>query len=46
MFDWLLQVLDKSDGDWWRANLISNPGRQGYIPSNYVAPVQSIEAEE
>ena len=41
-----LHVLDKSDGDWWRAQLASDPSKNGYIPSNYVAAVQSIEAEE
>ncbi|XP_046633652.1 tyrosine-protein kinase Src42A-like [Daphnia pulicaria] len=42
--DDLLEILEKSDTDWWRArNKIS--GMEGYIPSNYVAPLKSVEAE-
>lgn len=33
------------EGDWWEARSI-NTGRKGYIPSNYVAPADSIQAEE
>ncbi|KAF3836361.1 hypothetical protein F7725_028919, partial [Dissostichus mawsoni] len=33
------------EGDWWEARSI-NTGRNGYIPSNYVAPADSIQAEE
>ncbi|CAI5769980.1 tyrosine-protein kinase FRK [Podarcis lilfordi] len=47
-----LEVLDKSQGSWWFAKLLVENGsakhgqkRQGYIPANYVAPDQSIEAE-
>ncbi|XP_062981811.1 tyrosine-protein kinase FRK isoform X1 [Elgaria multicarinata webbii] len=47
-----LEVLDTSQGSWWIAkrlveNGFTKPGqkRQGYIPANYVAPDQSIEAE-
>jgi hypothetical protein len=40
-----LRVLNQSDGDWWQAQLVSS-GRKGFIPSNYVAKVQSIQAEE
>ncbi|KAG7508044.1 tyrosine-protein kinase FRK [Solea senegalensis] len=43
----ILQALDKSAGDWWFAKAItglSSP-RQGYIPANYVAPVESLESE-
>ncbi|XP_058712377.1 tyrosine-protein kinase Fgr [Poecile atricapillus] len=32
-------------GDWWEARSLSS-GATGYIPSNYVAPVDSIQAEE
>ena len=39
-----LRVLNQSDGDWWQAQLLT--GRKGFIPSNYVAKVQSIQAEE
>ncbi|XP_029085327.1 tyrosine-protein kinase Fgr isoform X4 [Monodon monoceros] len=34
-----------SEGDWWEARSLSS-GQTGYIPSNYVAPVDSIQAEE
>lgn len=34
-----------SEGDWWEARSLSS-GDTGYIPSNYVAPVDSIQAEE
>lgn len=40
-----LRILNQSDGDWWQAELVGTSNR-GYIPSNYVAPCQSIEAEE
>ncbi|CAB1349520.1 unnamed protein product [Coregonus sp. 'balchen'] len=33
------------EGDWWEARSI-NTGKKGYIPSNYVAPADSIQAEE
>ena len=41
-----LVVVNNSDGDWWEAELEHNRGRRGYIPSNYVAAIQSIEAED
>lgn len=34
-----------SEGDWWDARSLTTGGT-GYIPSNYVAPVDSIQAEE
>lgn len=47
-----LEVLDTSQEGWWFAKLLvenglARPGQklQGYIPANYVAPDQSIEAE-
>ena len=42
-----LEALDKSTGDWWVARALSgvSASQQGYIPSNYVAPVESIESE-
>ncbi|CAG5942615.1 unnamed protein product [Menidia menidia] len=33
------------EGDWWEARSLDT-GKSGYIPSNYVAPVDSIQAEE
>ncbi|XP_077366677.1 tyrosine-protein kinase FRK [Festucalex cinctus] len=43
----ILEVLDKRADDWWFAKAITgiSTSKQGYIPSNYVAPVQSINAE-
>lgn len=42
-----LEALDKSTGDWWFAKALSglSTSKQGYIPANYVAPVESIDAE-
>ena len=37
--------LPFSEGDWWEARSLTTGG-SGYIPSNYVAPVDSIQAEE
>ncbi|XP_041043965.1 tyrosine-protein kinase SRK2 [Carcharodon carcharias] len=42
----MLEVTDQSSDNWWLArSLVRGDGRQGYIPSNYVAPDHSIEAE-
>ncbi|TNM94621.1 hypothetical protein fugu_017380 [Takifugu bimaculatus] len=42
-----LEALDKSNGDWWYAQAVSgvSANKEGYIPANYVAPVESIDAE-
>ena len=40
-----LQIIDSSDGDWWLAKSLTTQ-REGYIPSNYVAPEQSVQSEE
>uniref|UniRef100_A0A8C4NSS2 Tyrosine-protein kinase n=1 Tax=Dicentrarchus labrax TaxID=13489 RepID=A0A8C4NSS2_DICLA len=39
------QIINNTEGDWWEARSI-NTGRKGYIPSNYVAPADSIQAED
>lgn len=39
-----LQLLEES-GEWWRARL-TQTGQEGYIPSNYVGRVNSLESEE
>eukprot|EP00050_Salpingoeca_kvevrii_P021430 m.110450 g.110450 ORF g.110450 m.110450 type:complete len:499 (+) comp9340_c0_seq3:265-1761(+) len=39
-----LKIINSADGDWWQAQSLVS-GAVGYIPSNYVAKVQSIEAE-
>ncbi|XP_023587841.1 tyrosine-protein kinase Fgr isoform X3 [Trichechus manatus latirostris] len=38
-------ILNNTEGDWWEARSLIT-GQTGYIPSNYVAPVDSIQAEE
>jgi len=39
-----LIIIDDKQGDWWYARSKSS-SREGYIPSNYIAKLQSIEAE-
>ena len=39
-----LKIINQQDGDWWQAQ--NAQGKVGYIPSNYVAKSQSIQAEE
>lgn len=40
-------ILDvtKTEGDWWLARS-QKTGKEGYIPSNYVAPVDSMKRED
>uniref|UniRef100_A0A672MXC3 Tyrosine-protein kinase n=2 Tax=Cyprinidae TaxID=7953 RepID=A0A672MXC3_SINGR len=38
-------IINNTEGDWWEARSLDT-GKSGYIPSNYVAPVDSIQAEE
>ncbi|KAI6203479.1 Tyrosine-protein kinase [Aphelenchoides besseyi] len=40
----LLEVLNDMQGDWWYARSLAT-NRSGYIPSNYVARDQSIDAQ-
>lgn len=42
-----LEALDKSAGDWWYAKAVTgiSASKKGYIPANYVALVESIDAE-
>ena len=40
-----LKVIGPADGDWWMVKSLAN-SREGYIPSNYVAPLASYEAEK
>ena len=40
-----LQIMNNTDGDWWLARSMVT-GQEGYIPSNYVAPVESVQAQE
>ncbi|OQR69167.1 tyrosine-protein kinase Src42A isoform 1 [Tropilaelaps mercedesae] len=39
-----LEILNDTQGDWWFARSKSTK-HEGYIPSNYVAKLKSIEAE-
>lgn len=39
-----LEILNDTQGDWWLARSKSTK-QEGYIPSNYVAKLKSIEAE-
>ncbi|OCT92027.1 tyrosine-protein kinase Yes [Xenopus laevis] len=38
-------IINNSEGDWWEARSLSS-GNTGYIPSNYVAPMNSIQSKE
>ncbi|XP_065062538.1 tyrosine-protein kinase STK-like [Rhopilema esculentum] len=40
-----LEIINTADGDWWYARSLST-GKEGYIPSTYVAPEKSYEAED
>lgn len=40
-----LKIVNNNDGDWWQAQSMTS-GRLGYIPSNYVVPVESLQSEE
>ncbi|KJE90963.1 protein tyrosine kinase src [Capsaspora owczarzaki ATCC 30864] len=40
-----LKIVNNNDGDWWQAQSLAT-GRLGYIPSNYVAPIESLQSEE
>ncbi|KAM9704409.1 tyrosine-protein kinase FRK isoform 2-T2 [Menidia menidia] len=42
-----LEALDKSPGDWWVAKALTgvSASKTGYIPANYVALLESIDAE-
>lgn len=39
-----LEILNDTQGDWWLAKS-KRTRQEGYIPSNYVAKLKSIEAE-
>lgn len=40
-----LQVVDNTDSDWWLAKSLATH-KDGYIPSNYVAPELSVNAQD
>ncbi|XP_076806007.1 tyrosine-protein kinase Src42A-like [Clavelina lepadiformis] len=41
-----VEVLDKSEGDWWKARLLHKHASNliGYVPSNYVAARKSLDS--
>jgi len=39
-----LEIINDTQGDWWLARSKATK-QEGYIPSNYVAKLKSIEAE-
>ena len=41
----LLYIISTDEGDWWFARSKEN-GKEGYIPSNYVAEWKSLDAQE
>lgn len=41
----LMYIISTDEGDWWFARSKEN-GKEGYIPSNYVAEWKSLDAEE
>ena len=40
----ILEILNDTQGDWWYARSKTTKA-EGYIPSNYVAKVKSLESE-
>ncbi|XP_070555641.1 tyrosine-protein kinase Yes-like [Ptychodera flava] len=40
-----LQIINNSDGDWWLAKSLTTKN-EGYVPSNYIALLKSISAED
>ena len=41
----LLHIVSTDEGDWWFARS-KDTGQEGYIPSNYVAEYNALDAEE
>lgn len=41
----LMYIISTDEGDWWFAQS-KDTGKEGYIPSNYVAEWKSLDAEE
>lgn len=41
----ILEITNNADGDWWFARSTVTH-REGYVPSNYIAPIKSITAED
>ena len=41
----LMYIISTDEGDWWFARA-KEGGKEGYIPSNYVAEYKTLDAEE
>ena len=41
----LMKITNNLQGEWWEA-VSDATGRSGYVPSNYVAPADSIQAQD
>lgn len=42
----ILEIINDTQGDWWYAKAKTKNGTvEGYIPSNYVAKIKSLESE-
>ena len=41
----LMYIISTDEGDWWFARA-KDGGKEGYIPSNYVAEYKTLDAEE
>ena len=41
----LMYIINMDEGSWWLA-CSKESGKEGYIPSNYVAEWKSLDAEE
>lgn len=41
----ILEIIDDTCGDWWRARSRSTL-QEGYVPNNFVAEVKSLDAHE
>ena len=42
----VLEIIDDTCGDWWRARSRVPPHEEGYVPNNFVAEVKSLDAHE
>ena len=40
-----MEIINNKDGGWWQAKSLVS-GECGYVPSNYIAPVTSLQTEE
>ncbi|XP_028402533.1 tyrosine-protein kinase SRK2-like [Dendronephthya gigantea] len=40
-----MEIINNKEGGWWQAKSLVS-GESGYVPSNYIAPVTSLQTEE